>query len=266
MNVESRKTWGNSQPSTLHSQLSPHDVWRDYAGVWHMNEDAGTAFDSTVHGLDGIPSSGANGDISQMVAYENGACGRARVNSNTNDTDGNYMLIPSYDALGLGDTFTATIWVRMNSESNYFPKVFFRYWGPKEGNKGWGAEFCYSCGNMNVVGADDFAHTRIYLRNVPIVSPKERWSQFCFVYSGTNAALYQDGCVVTNGVILPVIDNGKPLGIGGMGGKEASALSGQYDEIRLRGGTLSADRIKADYDMIANRAFLAYGKAKGNEE
>ena len=34
----------------------------------------------------------------------------------------------------------------------------------------------------------------------------------------------------------------------------------------LSGGTLSADRIKADYDMIANRAFLAYGKTKGNEK
>ena len=34
---------------------------------------------------------------------------------------------------------------------------------------------------------------------------------------------------------------------------------GQYDEIRLRGGSLSADRIKADYDMIKNRNFLTYG-------
>lgn len=36
------------------------------------------------------------------------------------------------------------------------------------------------------------------------------------------------------------------------------SLNGQYDEIRLRGGTLSADWIKADYDMIKNRDFLIY--------
>ena len=36
----------------------------------------------------------------------------------------------------------------------------------------------------------------------------------------------------------------------------------QYDEIRLRGGSLSADRIKADYDMIKNRDFLIYGSVK----
>ena len=40
-------------------------------------------------------------------------------------------------------------------------------------------------------------------------------------------------------------------------------MSGQYDEIRLRGGTLSADRIKADYDMIAKRDFCTYGKVEG---
>ena len=42
-----------------------------------------------------------------------------------------------------------------------------------------------------------------------------------------------------------------------------SSFNGQYDEIRLRGGTLSADRIKADYDMIANRDFCTYGKVEG---
>ena len=40
------------------------------------------------------------------------------------------------------------------------------------------------------------------------------------------------------------------------------SLNGQYDEIRLRGGTLSADWIKADYDMIKNRDFLIYGPVK----
>jgi len=43
----------NSQLSTPNSQLSAqHAVWADYAGVWHMNEDSGTAFDSTEHGLE----------------------------------------------------------------------------------------------------------------------------------------------------------------------------------------------------------------------
>ena len=39
----------------------------------------------------------------------------------------------------------------------------------------------------------------------------------------------------------------------------------QYDEIRLRGGSLSADRIKADYDMIVNRNFLRYGPVENGK-
>ena len=53
------------------------------------------------------------------------------------------------------------------------------------------------------------------------------------------------------------------LALGGFQGKDAStSLNGQYDEIRLRGGSLSPDRIKADYDMIKNRDFLIYGPVK----
>ena len=94
-------------------------VWSDYAGVWHMNEDSGTAYDSTAHGLDGIPSKGTNelADISQMVAYENGACGRARVNANADITSGNYLMVPNYDALILDDTFVFSGWIKKNGST-----------------------------------------------------------------------------------------------------------------------------------------------------
>jgi len=39
----------------------------------------------------------------------------------------------------------------------------------------------------------------------------------------------------------------------------------KMDLIRLRGGTLSADRIKADYDMIVNRSFLYYGPVENGK-
>ena len=40
----------------------------------------------------------------------------------------------------------------------------------------------------------------------------------------------------------------------------------KMDLIRLRGGSLSADRIMADYDMIVNRNFLRYGSVKNGME
>ena len=63
-----------------------------------------------------------------------------------------------------------------------------------------------------------------------------------------------------NHPVVQATDNGSPLGIGNFPSACASSFNGQYDEIRLRGGTLSADRIKADYDMIVNRDFCTYGK------
>ena len=44
-----KMAYGNSKLITLNSQLATHEVWSDYAGVWHMNEDSGTAYDSTAH-------------------------------------------------------------------------------------------------------------------------------------------------------------------------------------------------------------------------
>ena len=86
-----------------------HEVWCDYAGVWHMNEDSGTAYDSTANGLDGIPSCGTNAlaDVRQMVAYENGACGRARVNGMLNGKGGNYLHVPASRRFSLGGNFCA---------------------------------------------------------------------------------------------------------------------------------------------------------------
>ena len=47
----------------------------------------------------------------------------------------------------------------------------------------------------------------------------------------------------------------------------ATGVSPEFkmDIIRLRGGTLSADRIKADYDMIVNRNFLRYGPVENGK-
>ena len=52
------------------------------------------------------------------------------------------------------------------------------------------------------------------------------------------------------------------LGIGNNANGSIWSLNGQYDEVRLRGGSFSADRITADYDMIKNRDFLIYGPVK----
>ena len=256
-----KMAYSNSQLITHTSQLSSHEVWRDYAGVWHMNEDSGTAYDSTAHGLDALPSKGTNtlADVSQMVAYENGACGRARVNGTSEIRSGNYMIVPSYDALKLSDSFVASGWFKVEGvKSN--PKMLFRGNNWKDG--GWGAEFARNWNNViNVCGSDNT--TYLECCTLPVVATN--WVFFAFSYNGDNLSLYCNGSMLTNAVIISATDNGLPMAIGSSAIGDSNSLNGQYDEIRLRGGALSADRIKADYDMIVNRNFLRYGPVENGK-
>ena len=231
--------------------LPSHEVWRDYAGVWHMNEDSGTAFDSTAHGLDALPSKGTNtlADTSQMVAYENGACGRARVNANSNLTSGNFMLVPSYDAMNIGDTFVFSGWVKKD-DTGLSPRFASRkrdYWTE---DSGW--EITVGTPTIRAASAD--------FLEIPAFGMSE-WTMIAGCYLGHNVSIYTNG-VISAGATLDAVatDNGMTLAIGGFQGRDSShSLKGQYDEIRLRSGTLSADRIKTDYDMINNHNFLSYG-------
>ena len=236
-----------------------HSVWREYAGVWHMNEDSGTAFDSTEHGLDALPDHGTNklADVSQMVAYENGACGRARVNSPRKLMGGNFLHVPSYGALRIGSRFVVSGWFNMLDATSY-PKLISRsdHW-----KDGWGIESVRDdFGHLSVVGGTNAKFLSALSLNQRL---NEGWCCLSFCYDGDKVSVFENGfCLTNNAQIVAATENGRHLAIGCSADGEANSLVGQYDEIRLRGGTLSADRIKADYDMIANRDFCTYGKVE----
>ena len=237
------------------------EVWADYAGVWHMNEDSGTAFDSTAHGLDALPSKGTNtlADIGQMVAYENGACGRARVNAAASLAGGQKIVVPAYDGLRLGSTFVFSGWYNVNDfVYASFPKLVFRDWA----SGGWGMELVANPNQrkFSMVGGGGSAEGGVFLSGVQFQTPIiGEWKYITMVYQGASGSFYENGSLLTNGVVTAANDNGKMLVLGGALAGDSYSLNGQYDEIRLRGGTLSADRIRADYDMIKNRNFLRYG-------
>ena len=237
--------------------LPAHSVWSDYAGVWHMNEDSGTAFDSTVHGLDALPSKGTNtlADISQMVAYENGACGRARVNGTRNGRGLNYMLVPSAPVFYFAGNFMASGWFRANGiVSGDDPRLITKKAGlvnPWANSTGFDINYENELDKLLIRGQD----TTNFITNTPSIL--SNWVAITVSFSGTSATVYANGVAVGIGSIGTVLDNDDYLTFGG--GDAPNALNGQYDEIRLRGGILSAARIKADYDMIKNRNFLSYG-------
>ena len=258
-----KMAYGNSQLITHNSQLSSHEVWSDYAGVWHMNEDSGTAYDSTANGLDGTPSKGSNAlaDINQMVAYENGACGRARVNGMCNGSGLNYMLVPSAPVLHFGGRFVSSGWFRANDVGkDDDPRLITK---KNDSEYAWakltGFDINYenSPTNLLVRGQSKTSFTAI------TPSMLNAWVNILVIFEDDVVTTYANGRNVGTGSISAVLDNDDYLTFGGYGG--LFSLNGQYDEIRLRGGSLSADRIKADYDMIVNRNFLRYGPVENGK-
>ncbi len=258
-----KMAYGNSKFITQNSQLSSHEVWSDYAGVWHMNEDSGTAYDSTANGLDGIPSKGTNelADISQMVAYENGVCGRARVNGTMNGSSLNYMHVPASRKFYFGGHFVVSGWFMGNDiAENDDPRLISKKNGMSYAFKnkaGFEINYENALTNLLVRGQG----TSNFITNTPSIL--HSWVNLVVVFSGTNVTVYANGKNVGSGIISEVLDNDDYLTLGG--GDDPYSLNGQYDEIRLRGGSLSADRIKADYDMIVNRNFLRYGPVESGK-
>ena len=87
------------------------------------------------------------------------------------------------------------------------------------------------------------------------------WMHLAFVYSGSSCKVYADGQLVNTLGITPASDNGAPLPIGCTSAGDDWCLYGDYDEVRLCAGELSADRIAADCATATNAAFLSYGAA-----
>ena len=209
--------------------------------------------------------------MSQVVAYEDGACGRARVNATDSLTAGNFLIVPAYDSLSLKGQFYVSAWFCANVEFGW-QCLLVRNNNPNSqdngwvNGRGWGAQLSYGTTTNLFVSGGSNSHI---LRTV-IPDVKTSWVELAFLYNDGIVSCFTNGVFCATAEIVAAEDNGSPLGIGGWPtGREGGSFNGQYDEIRLRGGSLSADRIKADYDMIKNRNFLTYGpveSGRGAEE
>jgi uncharacterized repeat protein (TIGR02543 family) len=255
--------WGGNSliPDAADRIAARQAVWADYAGVWHMNEPNGIAYDSTAYGGHAVPTLGTNvaSDISQMVAWPSGACGTARVNGNASGDDLNRLKVTSGDQFDVGSNFVVTGWFRSNVEvtGGDYPRLVTKKEGPY-----------LSCRNEHGFDIDyEDSSSRLMVRgqgndNFTATTPSvvSNWVNLTVVYAGASVSVYANGSLSDAGdTIKPVLYNGDPLTFGG--GMATYSLNGQYDEIRIRGGALSSERIKADHDMIAQTDFLVYGMA-----
>ena len=90
-------------------------------------------------------------------------------------------------------------------------------------------------------------------------SLQEGWQYLTVVYNGDLASLYVNGEFLKSEPVTEVIDNGKPLVLGGNVDGKSANYKGYFDEIRLRRGVASPDRIRAGYDSMISADFLTVG-------
>lgn len=239
------------------SEASSAGTWSGYTGVWHMSEQIAAAGAATAKSKnatgdtahDAEPKHGSSVDddkLAQMVSTK-GVVGLARVNGTENGGGRCYLSVPSYT--DVGDTFTISGWFKANDVNGY-PRLFSR-------KEGWNHENGFECemagGSMTSLsarGASSTAHT------VTFPNIKDGWVHIALVYSGNTLTGYANGVRTGGGDITAATDNGLPLSFGNNSNGSEASFNGQYDEIRLRKGALSATRVAAEYATMTDAGFL----------
>ena len=231
---------------------TPASTWKaDYSGVWHMREAAGTCTNSTAYGAtyNAVPM----GNTANSVVFAGGAVGAGRTTA-TAAAKG-YLSVANYNAIAYGDTFTVSGWVRLTGCTAY-PRLFSRKNSHTDAN-GWEIE-------MNSGSTVNFAARGASATSASGALPqtKDNWVHVALVYNGTSLTVYGNGAKVSSTTsISPATDNGLPMSIGCNANGSETYAQGAFDECRLMDGSASADWVAAEYNQVANAAFLVYGEA-----
>ena len=247
--------WGDKESNNVVDSARSAATWNEnYGAVWHMGEASGVCANSTGHGskYDATPKGNPMSNAGESVRYDgnDAPVGGARTTSQGGNA---YLVVPDYDALQCGDTFTFSGWMRLTGTCNW-GNPLSRKTNPDE-NSGW---------EMMLIGSS-LSQVRAYGRNAKIEVTFEKpgfdktWAHFALVYSGPNVSVYGNGALLKSGMVTAVNDNGNPLYIGNTGKADGHFVKGAFDELRLMKGAASVDWVKAEHDTVAKADFLAYG-------
>ena len=227
----------------------------NYGGVWHLGEAYGVCANSTKYGsaYDATPK--GNTENSVRYAGTDAPVGGARQTA-TSAALG-YLSVPSYSALGFGDTFTISGWIRFDGVNGY-PRLFSRKRSYSE-KPGWEMEM----GSGSYTSFSGRGNNQAGISGAfPGKGFNQTWVHVALVYSNTTMAVYGDGALVKSGAITAADDVDYDLSFGCDSDGNESYVRGEYDECRLMGGAASADWVKAEYDTVKGEAFLTYGDAE----
>ena len=267
--------WGSSSSGKVVCDVNP---WNEYAGVWHLGETVGgvtTVADSTTNHLDGTT-------VASSSAVSGAPIGGARhVTTNAQNSPGldsgitvalpeNSLKRSAVD--GLGTEFTASMWVRVTANFNYFYLISrkssdgYKSWGVQTLNGTTGQVRYYSAGT----GESDCASPTLSTA----LAAKDQWHKidFCWKTDGTYV-IFQDGANKLSGDLknqAPAVQGSLNLSLGGSlqngNSKGGRGLNGDLDEVRLRAFVPSDDWVAADYATQTDTSFLTSETAEEYQE
>lgn len=253
--------------------------WPDYAGVWHMGEASGTAHDSTTNGFDAVAVQNARARATDLVAVADGAIGAGRFNQDgttfydvgTYDAEilatarRNYLSASGDIDNGLGSQISCSGWFRTTGGTEWSERMA-RKLAPGY-NYGWeivrkpttesgdtkigvivadgGAEFTVPDMRNNWV------HLFVSFENAATGEVDNPYKSV--------ASVYANGVLVgTTAGSTRIHENDYPLTFGNIDSTTAEyAFYGQYDELRLKCGTSSANWAKAEYLTVTDATFVS---------
>ncbi len=231
------------------------DVWQDYAGVWHLNEQGagGTSYDSTTNHYNGV-----NEATTTSIAGK--ISGGREISKVGSGTKGSIVLAGTAD-LELGDSFTVSAWIKIvrNTESLPNSALAARRDNPaaKNGEGGFYTGFYNNSSSPYYVlvgGAGDGNKNKITSPDV-----RNNWRCWHAVYDGTTTGrLYLDGVSKWTPTVQPPVDNGMPVVLGNDTNGDAP-FPGQMDEVRIRKVASTPEFIKEEYNAMNSSSYLVYG-------
>ena len=227
-------------------------VWAGMTGVWHLGKMASGYYGNSANqDMDTL-----RGKDNNSIGVASGVIGTARtISTDAADVkNGQAIVVSNNDLLDLGDSFAVSVWLKYKSGQNPgWDRVISRK-NAYNSDDGW--EITLSSGNssnIDVRGSNSKSGGAGFFSS-PVNDGN--WHYVTAVYSEEKVFLYENGVFRLEVGIESAADNNQDLSFGNNAAKGEVTFKGTLDEIRLGAGSLSADRIKADYETVADPEFF----------
>ena len=219
-------------------------TWRDYAGVWHMNETANAGAVIAEAGENGITGTGGENSI----ATADGVFGGARGTRTSGVKKPIFSTIYNV-ALDVGTAFTVSGWIRSAGASDWAYLVSRK---DTDYTEGWGFQF----GGVNARISPRFYFSGERDRCTPtggaFFLTTNEWIKFDATFNMSNVAFYANGRLLGTGrgTLYEHAEHGTlGLRVGGLT-SDHGTLNGDMDEIRYVRGVRSAEWIANEYSAM----------------